>query len=249
MKKYFSIILVFVFVFVFGFEINSTQAASLPAGCTSFQGYSALTGIKCNSVANIISLPEGCTSTSGHSSTSGMKCNTFYFTEYPPECVASDGHTIKNNLTCRSAHLPYGCTSTLGYSTRNGARCDTSTYSYLPGCFSFKGVSYITGQSCSVLNHQTPIITKINAPHRLRVRKAGTWEVSAYDPLGGSLVYEIMWGDGKFTQVRGTTRSFLEQQYVTFSHSYSQVGEYAPIFTIRNFDGYSVEKSFNLEVN
>ncbi len=47
-----------------------------PAGCTSFSGYSTVTGYLCSSnVGTTVTLPAGCTSTSGYSVSSGMKCD------------------------------------------------------------------------------------------------------------------------------------------------------------------------------
>lgn len=53
--------------------LGSAPVAGLPAGCTSTSGYSATTGVKCDSAA--AGLPAGCTSTSGYSVTTGTKCD------------------------------------------------------------------------------------------------------------------------------------------------------------------------------
>ena len=52
-----------------------TPSAGLPAGCTSTAGYSATTGVKCDSAVST-GLPAGCTSTAGYSPTTGAKCDS-----------------------------------------------------------------------------------------------------------------------------------------------------------------------------
>ena len=52
-----------------------TPSAGLPAGCTSTAGYSATTGVKCDSAVST-GLPAGCMSTAGYSPTTGAKCDS-----------------------------------------------------------------------------------------------------------------------------------------------------------------------------
>lgn len=58
--------------------VNSTTptTTTYPAGCTSFSGYSTVTGYLCSSnTGTTVTLPAGCTSTSGYSVSTGMKCD------------------------------------------------------------------------------------------------------------------------------------------------------------------------------
>ena len=53
------------------------SVTSLPAGCTSTAGFSATTGVACNSgTTTTTTYPAGCTSTVGYSPTTGVKCDS-----------------------------------------------------------------------------------------------------------------------------------------------------------------------------
>ncbi|MDK2948974.1 MAG: hypothetical protein PWQ56_139, partial [Patescibacteria group bacterium] len=54
-------------------SLPTTPGTTLPAGCTSTEGYSSTTGQPCSATS---SLPEGCTSTSGFSPITGQPCST-----------------------------------------------------------------------------------------------------------------------------------------------------------------------------
>jgi hypothetical protein len=81
---------------------GSTVTASLPVGCSSTTGFSATTGLPCNS-ATVSTYPAGCTSAAGFSPTTGASCSTGVMT----------------------ATYPAGCTSAVGYSSTTGASCAT----------------------------------------------------------------------------------------------------------------------------
>jgi len=55
--------------------------AGLPAGCTSTEGYSSTTGVKCDTP--VAGLPAGCTATTLYSPTTGEKCEATTTTETP----------------------------------------------------------------------------------------------------------------------------------------------------------------------
>ena len=81
---------------------GSTVTATLPVGCQSTAGFSASTGLPCNS-ATVSTYPAGCVSASGFSPTTGASCST----------------------GVAAMTYPAGCTSALGYSPTTGASCST----------------------------------------------------------------------------------------------------------------------------
>lgn len=72
-------------------------ASAFPAGCTTWTGYSTVTGMSCSSGGGG-SLPAGCTSTAGFSTTTGARCDS-------------------------GSSLPAGCSTTAGFSPTTGASC------------------------------------------------------------------------------------------------------------------------------
>ncbi|MFZ3011691.1 MAG: peptidoglycan-binding domain-containing protein [Minisyncoccia bacterium] len=54
--------------------LMGAPTGNFPAGCTSASGYSATTGVKCDTGASA-GLPAGCSSTVGYSQTTGVKCD------------------------------------------------------------------------------------------------------------------------------------------------------------------------------
>lgn len=83
---------------------GSTVTATLPVGCSSTTGFSATTGLPCNS-ATTSTFPAGCTSAVGYSPTTGASCAT--------------GVAVMT--------YPAGCTSAVGYSSTTGVSCATGT--------------------------------------------------------------------------------------------------------------------------
>jgi hypothetical protein len=215
MKKYTSFLVVFILLFVLlGFNAKPASASTplqYPYGCSSTQGYSPTTGVKCDSYVNT-SLPAGCSSTLGYSPLTGTKCDSYVNTS-----------------------LPAGCTSTLGYSPLTGVKCDSGGVvpSYPPGCTSNYGYSVTTGQSCGGGYSSVPIISGVSGPQTLSVNQQGTWSVTAYDRNGGNLSYSVRWGDEVYYAYATSNSTNLSiQQSATFTHSYSQAGNYTPTFTV-----------------
>src|SRR3989344_8070046 len=54
--------------------LMGAPTGNFPAGCTSATGYSATTGVKCDTGVSS-GLPAGCSTTSGYSPTTGAKCD------------------------------------------------------------------------------------------------------------------------------------------------------------------------------
>jgi hypothetical protein len=78
--------------------ITGSTVGVYPAGCSSFAGYSATTGLPCTGA---LTYPVGCTSAVGYSPTTGQACNG----------------------VVTPTTLPAGCTSTAGYSPTTGQAC------------------------------------------------------------------------------------------------------------------------------
>lgn len=122
--------------------------------------------------------------------------------------------------------------------TNDGAVCDESD-----GYFTI---------STNGTTSKPPVINSIDAPTALIVGQTGTWTVRATDPQGGTLSYSVDWGDNHpmpdlsqcpagYTCAPSATVSV--QQSSTFTHVYSTIGEYHPIFTIRNTAGQTSQTS------
>lgn len=79
--------------------------------------------------------------------------------------------------------------------------------------------------------NKAPVISGFSGPTILQEDVSGTWTVSAKDPEGGSLSYQVWWGDENVYASNYTTaaeaRSFT--QSTTFSHAYRDTG----VFTVK----------------
>jgi len=158
-----------------------------------------------------------------------------------------------------------GCTSTAGWSATTGESCVPTTTpptyeckngydvktGFICGCTSTKGYSATTGQYCGKTttppDYQSPIISGVSGPQYLDVNGTGTWTVKAYDRNGGDLFYNVTWGDELFYSMTGNAAHSL-QQSATFTHSYSQMGDYTPRFTVTNNNGQSAQTSLSVRV-
>ena len=94
---------------------------------------------------------------------------------------------------------------------------------------------------------QTLSITGLDAPTQLPVGAAGTWVVHV-STTGSNLSYSVVWGDEfQRTGIMAPGASQV-QTNATFSHSYSQAGTYAPIFTVSDNQGHTVSTGATLTV-
>ncbi len=80
---------------------------------------------------------------------------------------------------------------------------------------------------------KSPVITGINGPQSLNVNEQGTWTVKAYEKNGGNLTYSVNWGETYSADILGGN-SFIQpqSQSATFTHRYSQAGNYTLTFTV-----------------
>ncbi len=80
--------------------------------------------------------------------------------------------------------------------------------------------------------NQPPVISGISGPTTLSVNQLGNWTVSASDPNGDALMYEVTWGDGSATPAG--TASVL-------THTFGAVGTYTVTFKVKDAGGLSAE--------
>ena len=89
----------------------------------------------------------------------------------------------------------------------------------------------------------------MSGPQSLNVNQQGTWTVTAYDKSGGNLSYSVVWGDEVYkTYAQSLPTATSVQQSATFTHSYSQAGNYTPTFTVANSNGQSAQTSLSVNV-
>jgi hypothetical protein len=81
---------------------SGSMSMTYPAGCASASGYSATTGMACNTGTMVMTLPAGCASSSGYSPTTGVSCATGVstVTTLPAGCVTSSGFSSTTGASC-----------------------------------------------------------------------------------------------------------------------------------------------------
>jgi hypothetical protein len=97
-----------------------------------------------------------------------------------------------------------------------------------------------------------PVISSFSGPASLKVNETGTWTVKATDPLNGTLMYSVTWGDGaEINSLSGSgVRSKPERwvQTPTFTHAYGNAGTYAVSVSVRGASGYQANTSTTVKV-
>lgn len=88
----------------------------------------------------------------------------------------------------------------------------------------------------------SPVITRLTAPTHLDVDEEGTWTLTAFDPLDGSLTYSVDWGDTP-SGIRPLSPDSPFEQTSTFSHAYAAPGVYTVTITVENEEGLSTHTS------
>ncbi len=84
--------------------------------------------------------------------------------------------------------------------------------------------------------NKAPVINGIDAPTTLSINQIGTWTVRASDPENGQLSYSVDWGDVNYVQNAAidTRAGSVYSQSTSFTHSYSEIGVYTIVFTVRD---------------
>ena len=113
---------------------------------------------------------------------------------------------------------------------------------------SFK-VDYASSNS-----NKPPVIKGVSGPVKLKVNETGTWTVSASDPEGASLRYSIVWGDerlgvaGTGTILKENRTGSINNQEVSFTHSFSSVGIYKILFSVTDNAGNEARSTITVNV-
>ena len=95
------------------------------------------------------------------------------------------------------------------------------------------GSAFADGNGTGAVN-QPPVITNINGPVSLGTNEQGTWSITAYDPDGTYLAYNVVWGD---EAQRGVQASTTFGSTAAFQHSYTQPGTYTITFIVKDASG------------
>lgn len=97
-------------------------------------------------------------------------------------------------------------------------------------------------------NNLSPIINGITAPTVLKIGEVGTWTVKASDPQNGSLSYSVNWGDTSILPIARMSQSTIVQNS-TFTHNYSNKGNYKVTFTVSNSAGLKTISTVTVHVS
>jgi|GEM_PF-6867500 len=97
-------------------------------------------------------------------------------------------------------------------------------------------------------NASAPTISGVSGPQTLKVNETGTWTVKASSKDGGNLEYNVNWGEyDSAAGIAGAAR-FATQQSATFTHKYTQAGNYKVTFLVNNSTGKTAETSITVKV-
>lgn len=110
---------------------------------------------------------------------------------------------------------------------------------------------YLSSGACPVATVSVPAISRFSGPTTLGVGRVGTWEVSATDPQGGNLTYNIVWGDeyvGSTVSASAAQESKFTQN-TSFTHTYAQAGTYTVTVTVTNASGNTTQATATVLVN
>ncbi|MEK7465583.1 MAG: peptidoglycan-binding protein [Patescibacteria group bacterium] len=94
-------------------------------------------------------------------------------------------------------------------------------------------------------SNKPPVIIGVGGPATISLGTAGTWTVSAYDPDGNNLAYNVNWGD-YIPNAYGAPESKKMDQTATFTHTYSAAGFYTIIFTVVDEKGASARSTLTV---
>ena len=110
------------------------------------------------------------------------------------------------------------------------------------------GKNIVNNSYCA--SSSTPVISSTKGPQSLKINETGTWKILATDRNGGDLSYSVDWGD--VNTATGLVAPYPMQmklvQSSTFTHSYSQAGNYTVVFTVTNNFGKSATASLSVNV-
>ena len=93
-----------------------------------------------------------------------------------------------------------------------------------------------------------PVVTGISGPSNLDAGQTGTWQVTAYDPEGGSLTYAVVWGDEGTGIFQAKPNPIAAEQTAAFTHIYYNAGTYTPTFTVTDNGSLTAQTSSTVVV-
>lgn len=178
-------------------------------------------------------------------------CNSIP-TEYGNKCMMeADGATFLYEGQCRSENPGDdaqckswfdGCNTCSRSAPGEAAAC-TLMYCAAPG------KAYCTARFSDSTN-KAPVISGLSGPSTLSEDSTGTWTVKAKDPEGGTLSYQVWWGDENVYASNYTTATAAREftQSTTFSHAYSNPGTYTVSVTVRDAAGNEAKTTTSVKV-
>lgn len=100
-------------------------------------------------------------------------------------------------------------------------------------------------------SNKPPVISGFSGPTTLAEDATGTWTVNARDPEGGSLSYQVWWGDENVYAPNLTTASAAREftQSTTFTHAYADSGTYTVQITVRDSSGAEAKTTSTVYVS
>lgn len=112
------------------------------------------------------------------------------------------------------------------------------------------GKAYCTARFNETKN-KPPVISAFSGPTTLKEDATGTWTVSAKDPEGGTLNYQLWWGDENVYASNYTTATAAREftQSATFTHSYTNAGTYTVQITVRDSSGAEAKTTSTVKVS
>ncbi|MEM2138022.1 MAG: PKD domain-containing protein [Candidatus Anstonellaceae archaeon] len=140
-------------------------------------------------------------------------------------------------------------TSGIDYTqTGQTVTCDAS--------YGFKCVNAENNNSCYdyrvrfYCSNKAPVISGTGGPTNINVNEQGAWSITATDPEGGSLIYNVVWGDENYkAPIYPTVQALSNGQKATFQHTYYQPGTYTIKFTVADTLGATTESTITVNVN
>jgi peptidoglycan hydrolase-like protein with peptidoglycan-binding domain len=96
-----------------------------------------------------------------------------------------------------------------------------------------------------------PVISSFSGPTTLAEDAIGTWTIGARDPEGGTLSYQVWWGDENVYASQYTTAAPAREftQSTTFTHAYSHPGTYTISITVRDSSGNEAKTTTTVRVD
>lgn len=173
-------------------------------------------------------------------------------TTYGNRCeMSADGASFLYDGPCRTenpADDPQckqwfdGCNSCSRNAPGSPAAC-TLKYCAVPGN------AYCIARFSDSTN-KPPRISSFSGPTTLQEDTHGTWTVSATDPEGGVLSYQVWWGDENVYASNYTTAAAAREftQSTSFTHAYENQGVYTVQITVRDSAGNEAKTSTTVKV-